>query len=167
MSAVLQQWVTQQTGIEAVWMHQNAPRVAKPHATLEIIASPLIGDGAVSQPDSEGIVTITQNNEPTVSIKIYTDGDPRQPLELMTALRRSLFKDSVRELLSGSGWHFVDVLLGPDNIPQLVGTRWEPRAVMDLRFRLADIFEDDLGVIDSVRIAGNVSGTEINIDTGE
>lgn len=164
----LRNWVANQTGLTTIWMNPNAPRPAKPYATIQLISSPDIGLPYTSEPDDTGSGTIRIQREVTVSVQIYeevTNNDPRAAYLRAIALRDSLYLPSVRDTLATDGWGLRGIDLLADT-PQQVGDGWEPRATFDARFGVAVDQTDDLGLIETAEITGTVeSGDESITDT--
>jgi len=164
----LQTWLADVTGLTTIWEHQNAPRPPRPYASLNILTSPSVGHENRGPVDQNGDATISLIVEPTISVKLYyASTDPREAILEMFKVRRSLFSPSVRESLKGNGWSFIEVLGPPQNIPELIDSEYESRAVMDIRFRTLDTFIDNLGVVEFAEIEGAVEYAEIDGDLGE
>lgn len=160
MSDALRQWVADQSGLVAIWLNPDAPRPPKPYATLQLTSVLRVGRGYIGPVDAEGLATISLDREVVVSVTIYesTDNaDPRSALDRAATLRDSLELISVRDTLAQGGWSLRAVELLTD-APQLVETKWEPRAVFDARFGTRKEIIDDLGLIETVEVTGTVSG---------
>ena len=170
MTDALRQWVADETGLNAIWMHPDAQRPARPYATLQIINTQRVGRAYYGPVNEDGESTISLDREVVVSVTIYEsteEPDPRKALQRAEDLRDSLEKLSVRETLLENGWALRAVELLTD-APQLVDTKWEPRAVFDVRMGTTKHMLDDLGVIESVEITGteSVSGFESMTEAG-
>ena len=160
MTDALRQWVADQTGLTAIWMHPDAPRPEKPYATLQLLNSTRVGRAWIGNVDGDGNAPVEFDRDVTVSITLYErtdEPDPRSAFEAAEALRDSLELPSVRATLADNGWSFRGVELLTDT-PQLLGTTWEPRAVFDARFGTRKALIDDLGLIETVGITGTVAG---------
>lgn len=159
----LQQLARTELGIPVIWGNPNAPRPPKPYATISIISDVQQANSSRSPLDDDFKSLIITHDQVTTSLSVYSsiDADPRDGLERMRSLRQALVMPSVLLGLSEGGWSFVRVLMGPNNIPNLVDTRWEPRAIMDVEWRVARSVLDDLGLVEQVDISGAVSGKTI------
>ena len=160
MTDALRQWVADQTGLTAIWMHPDAPRPARPYAALQITNSERIGRAWTGPADAEGMAQVTFDRDVTVNVQIYGSSashDPRQAFVIAEDLRDSLELTSVRAGLADDGWSFRGVELLTD-APELLDTTWEPRAVFDVRFGTSKELMDDLGLIETAGITGTVAG---------
>ena len=160
MTDALRQWVADESGLVAIWMHPDAPRPAKPYASLQVSSVQRVGRSYIGPVDADGDAVISHDREAVVSVSIYesTDNpDPRSALERAEDLRDSLEKPSVRGTLAANGWSLRAVELLTD-APQLIDTKWEPRAVFDVRFGTQKQIIDDLGLIETAGITGTVAG---------
>lgn len=147
-------WVETYTGIGAGngrWLNQVMGRPAKPYATLQIIADPIMG----------GIDAEYQKyNNTTEHIDKVTFGDRRMSLQVTTytdpptaagqlharhilnAALASLRSQVVQDLFSSAGLSFWQQLSGVQEIDEQLGQRWEHRAQVDLEFGYVSIFTD-------------------------
>jgi len=156
----LRQWVADQTGLAAIWMHPDAPRPARPYAALQVTNSERIGRAWTGAPGTDGNAPIEFDRDVTVSVQIYGSSashDPRQAFGIAEDLRDSLELTSVRAGLAEDGWSFRGVELLTD-APELLDTTWEPRAVFDVRFGTRKALVDDLGLIETVEVTGMFNG---------
>lgn len=149
----LQAWVTDTLNITAVWLNPNAPRPARPYATLQTVSRRRIGSASTGHPDATGDATITGDREVTLSVQYLgaaDSNDPRDGYEELQALVDSLERPSVIEALDSTGWAFIRTALLQDITAQ-VGTQWEPRAVVDIEFRATATQTDQVGVVETVK----------------
>ena len=163
MTDALRQWVADQTGLVAIWMHPDAPRPARPYAALQITNSERIGRAWTGPVDAEGMAQVTFDRDVTISVQVYgssANTDPRSAFVIAEGLRDSLELISVRETLANNGWSFRGVELLTD-APELLDTTWEPRAVFDARFGTRKALIDDLGLIETAGITGTVAGRTV------
>lgn len=159
MTDALRQWVANEADLVTIWSHPNAERPQRPYATIQLIASPRIGRAYVGRPNNDGEARVLLDRELTISAQVYestNESDPRSAFQRCESLRDSLDKPSVREFLSGNGFSVRAIELLQDT-PQLVDTRWEPRATLDVRFGLAKEMLDDVGVIEQIEVLGEMS----------
>lgn len=134
------------SGMPVIYLYNNAPRPTVDYITLLISTCTTIGwDWTENPTDDSGISNMVGDREFTVQIQGY-GGDP---MTVLQNLRTSLQKQSVLDTLNAVGIVSVN-WLGISDITTLIDTRFEQRASMDILFRMADIYTDNLGVIDTV-----------------
>ena len=157
MSEPIRQWVADQTGLVTIWAHANAERPPRPYVTINQLSRTKVGRANVGRPDGTGEVAVTGNRELSFSIQVIESSeqpDPRAAFEVAEALADSLDLPSVRADLSKQGWAFVRIE-SLNDVPQVVGTKWEPRATLDVVFRTAVEQSDNVGVVENVEITGD------------
>jgi hypothetical protein len=162
MSDAIRQWVADQTGLTTIWMHPNAPRPVRPYCTLQITDVALVGEPVYRKVGANGERQVWLDREATVSVQVYesTDtADPRAALERAEDLRDSLELVTVRQDLADAGWAVRGYELLSD-VPQLLDSQWEPRAVFDVRFGTTKELIEDVGLIESIEITGSVRDTD-------
>ena len=170
-SEALRQWVADQSGVETIWLHPNAPRPdSRPYATVRLNNSNRVHREVVGEPDGGGIATVTGDRDAILSIQIVGDSsrtqDPRAPLEMVELIRDTLELPSIRASLRAAGWVLREIEMITD-IPAEVATGWEPRAAMDVRFGRVVSQTDDVGLIESTEVSGTAKtadGGELEID---
>lgn len=159
MTDALRQWVANETGLTVIWSHPNAERPQRPYATTQIVSSPRVGRAYVGRPNQDGESRVLLDRDLTISVQVYestNELDPRKAFQRCEDLRDSLDKPSVREFLTGNGFAVRAIELLQDT-PQLVDTKWEPRATLDVRFGLAKELLDDVGVIEQIELLGEMT----------
>lgn len=143
-----------------VYYYPNAPRPTVDYVTLLISSVNQIGWDYVPMPsDNSGIVEQVGDREFIVTVQGY-GGDP---LTVLENLRTSLQKQTVLDSLANKGIVFVNWYTIQD-ITDLVDSRFEQRATMDILFRIAQEYFDNLGVISQTEIEEiifNVDGSLI------
>lgn len=144
------------SGMSAVWYFPNAPRPTVDYITLQISSLVQIGWDYIPQPvDDAGNVEGVGDREFTLHVQAY-GGDPFTVLE---NLRTSLQKPTVLDSLRANG--IVAVNWFPiQDITDLVDSRFEQRASMDILFRIAQEWIDTLGTIAQVEIEETI----LNVD---
>lgn len=133
-------------GITVVEANQNAPRPALPYITLYVTSTPLNEHANQSAPNSAGTASI--ENEAAVMASVQCFGENSK--SIMDGLRLSLEKVTVRQALRAAGLPYIRTLNGVNDLTEVVGTKYEPRAGMDLEFRAVMAVTDSVGVIESV-----------------
>lgn len=143
-----------------VYYYPNAPRPVVDYVSLQISAVNQIGWDYVPRPsDDPGIVEQVGDREFTMSIQAY-GGDV---LTVLNNLRTSLQKDTVLDTLRANGVAFVN-WFSINDITDLIDSRFEQRAAMDVLFRIADEYFDTLGTIGQLELEEeilNVDGSTI------
>lgn len=137
------------SGMPAIYLYANSPRPLVDYITLYITSVSQIGWDYTQEPTSDaGIANMIGDREFVLQVSSY-GGDP---LTVLNNLRTSLQKETVLDSLRANGIVFVS-WYDISDVTQLIDSRFEQRAVMDIRFRIADIYTDTLGVIDTVHDA--------------
>lgn len=136
--------------ITVIEANQNTPRPARPYITLLVTSTPLSEHPNVSAPNSVGDASI--ENEAAVMVSLQCFGDNSK--SIMDGIRMSLEKVSVRLALRADCLAYIRTTNGVMDTTATVGTKFEPRASMDLEFRSVSAVIDNIGVIESVEITG-------------
>lgn len=142
--------------------YENAPRPPTDYITININTFIQVGQDYVPRPqDNPGDVEQIGDREFTVNIQAY-GGNTIGNLEI---LRRSLQKQTVLDTLRANGIVFAQQFQILD-ITELVNTRFEKRASMDILFRMGQTYGDELGSISTVEIEGEfLQGDVVVVDT--
>lgn len=135
------------TGCSVVFLNENAPRPAQPYATLFLSSLNQVGEDYTPMADSNGLVGMVGDREFTLQIQAY-GGDCITRLE---NLRSSLQMQTVLDGLRANGIVFVHHF-GINDTTELLDSRFEKRAAMDVLFRMGQDYQDNLGLIESVEI---------------
>lgn len=151
-------------GMPVIYLYPNAPRPTVDYVSLYISTVNEIGWDYTEDPtDDSGVANMIGDREFTVQAQAY-GGDP---VTVLQNLRTSLQKQTVLDSLRVNGIVFFN--WSPINdITELVDSRYEQRATMDIFFRIADIYTDTLGVIDTVVLQEeflNAEGTIVYNET--
>lgn len=135
-------------GMPAVYYYPNAPRPEVDYVSLQITSLSQIGWDYVPRPTATpGTVTQVGDREFTFQVQAY-GGDV---LTVLENLRTSLQKQTVLDTLRANGIVFVNQFPIND-ITDLIDTRFEQRATMDILFRISQQYLDTLGIIDIVQL---------------
>lgn len=139
--------VTNSPGCSVIFLNENAPRPAQPYVTL--LLSPLnqIGEDFSPGADTTGLVDMVGDREFTLQIQTY-GGDCITRLE---NLRSSLQKQTVLDSLRANGIVFVNHF-GIIDTTELLDSRFEKRAAMDVLFRIGQDYQDNVGLIETVEV---------------
>lgn len=144
--------------VPAIWMHQNAPRPLVPHVTLHMKTINSKGVDAFL-PDTDEIVG---NRNFVLMIQGFGLG----AMGFMEALKTSLEKPSIQLYLTQNNLVFVD-RLAINCISEVVDSRWEERAQLDLLMRFAQVDSEVLPKIEHVDIEKDFFGPDLNTITVE
>lgn len=158
----LYDWASTQAGeTPVIWANQNAPAPAGTFITLLI--NPVINIGQDYQTPPEevfGMARIIGNREFTLSIQGFGSGS----FQILSDIRFSLNKWTVQHALRLEGIAIIEKL-GLNDISELFDTEIEERVSLDVRFRIASPFiedlttaDDEVGVIETVEYEGDLSG---------
>lgn len=159
----LQQFAKEQLGFEVIWARQDAPRPPRPYATISIVSDVQQEHASLSALNQDEEATVITHDQVTVSFSVYseTTQHPFDAMDRLKSLRQSFMMPSKLFELGEKGWAFVRILLGPNDVSELVDSRWQPRAVMDVEFRIARSVLDFLGSVEQVGISGEISGLPV------
>lgn len=151
-------------GMPVTMYYENAPRPTAPYVTINLASINQIGwDWTPNPTDNAGDVDIVGDREFTIQLQAY-GGDPFTILE---NLRTSLQKQGVLDTLRLVGIVYVSWMPLID-LTELIDTRFEKRAQMDVLFRIAQDATEALGTIATVEAEEkifNAGGTLILDET--
>ena len=158
MISALYTWAAGQLTDTVIWANQDGPQPDGIYTTLNVIAGIREGLPYITAPDATGGVVISQGQLLTLSINTFGS----DALGIIQTLRDSVEKITVQRDLRTSGFAYVRVLSGPQDVAAITGTTWQPRAQMDVQFRAAVSIADDVGIIASVGYSGG-NGTASDV----
>lgn len=142
----LYSWATSVLGSNpVVWYYPNAPRPQEYYTTLFLSNMIIVGQDYVGQPTDSEIESISGNREFTLTAQSY-GGDVMGRME---TLRTSLQKPSVQAALRASNIVTInsDAVI---DLTDIVNTGYEPRASVDMHFRIAQTTDDENGLIQAI-----------------
>lgn len=162
----LYNWAVANTpsGMPVIYYYNNSPRPTVDYITLYITSVTQIGWDFIQQPLSDsGVDEQVGDREFTLQIQAY-GGDP---LTVLNNLRSSLQIPRVLDTLRANGivlanWFPIN------DLTTLIDTRYEQRGSFDVLFRIADVYDDNSGVIDTVveqEILKDATGTIVYNET--
>lgn len=144
----LYSWATANSGgASVIFLNENAPRPAQPYVTLFLSSLTQIGEDYTPESDVNGLVDMVGDREFTLQIQTY-GGDCITRLE---NLRSSLQMQTVLDTLRANGIVFVNHFAISD-VTELLDSRFEKRAAMDVLFRIGQNYTDNLGLIQTVQV---------------
>lgn len=144
-----------------VWMNQNSPRPAKPYISLFLSGIQRAGEDSYSLVDAlTGNMTVTGNREFDLSVNIYGTGANA----LLCDLVDNIHKISVLEALRVYGIALVDVGTVND-LSEVLDSRFEERAVVDLRMRVGSSVSEVVDRIETVAITHKIIDEGLDVIT--
>ena len=136
------------SGMPVIYLYPNAPRPTIDYVTLYISTISQVGWDFTQQPlADDGIAQMIGDREFILQVQGY-GGDP---VTYLQNLRTSLQKQTILDTLRSNGIVFFNWAPISD-ITELIDSRFEQRATMDVFFRIADVYTDNLGVINTVEL---------------
>lgn len=147
---ILYSWVSSIiTTKQFIWLDQNSPRPSLPYLGGRIGSYSFIHDDYVGSPDSSGYSEITGNRE----FVLYLEAYGNTSFESLEQLVMSLNKIDVISLLISNNIVFVNEMNDIVDLSELLDSRYEERASLDLLFRIASSDTDEnRGIIETVKI---------------
>lgn len=135
-------------GMPVIYYYQNAPRPTVDYVTLYITSTVQIGRDFTQSPlTTAGTSAMIGDREFTLQIQAY-GGDP---ITILENLRTSLQIVTVLDSLRAQGLVYVD-WLAINDITDLINSRYEQRASMDLRWRIAQQYTEQAGAISTANV---------------
>lgn len=157
MRTELWQIVKDLSGIDNVlWSNGDQEFTGRPLITLQARLTSA-GNHDYSPPDEFGIATVGQDQDVTLSIQYYDDSLPYSAFDALQTIRNKLELIGTQQAIREAGLAYVQILQDVTDAPAITGTTWESRAIMDVQLRTLTQQTDDVGLIESVRIAGTVN----------
>jgi hypothetical protein len=162
----LYQWAVSQVpaGMPVIYWQPNAPRPTIPYITLFISQVTAVNqDWSDHEATGLGIINMRGNRQFTLEVQSYGS----DPLTIVENLRTSLQKQTVLDTLRVNGIAFYSSLTIND-ITELVDSKFERRAALDILFGVGQVYTDTPGFFDQVElteVVDNVDGVEIYNDS--
>lgn len=136
------------SGTPVIFYEPNAPRPIVPYVTLYLNSVTAINqDWSSTEADSIGVINMKGDRQFTLQIQAYGN----DPLTLLENIRTSLQKQTVLDNLRASGIAFYESLTIND-ISELVDSKYERRAQLDILFGLAQIYNDAPGYFSTIEV---------------
>ena len=143
-------WAVSQVpvGMPVIWWQPNAPRPVVPYITLFLQSVTAINQDWTSPiSDINGVINMKGDRSFTLQVQGYGE----DPLTLLENIRTSLQKQTVLDTLRINGIAFYQSLTIND-ITDLVDSRFERRAQLDIMFGIAQIYTDNPGFFDEIEV---------------
>ena len=143
--------------VPVIFSDQNAPRPAYPYATIRMNSIVKIGWDEIREINPQtNIATIGGQRRATISVNYFGT----KPLEEISKAFNSLEKQTVQDQLAASGIA-IQEKNDIQNLTAMLETVFEERSFFDFFIGLADNVQDDLGIIETVELTGQLSGGTI------
>lgn len=154
-------WAKLELEMEFIWADQDAHRPNKPYGSMKIIP----GFTKIGATDNithklDGVFNVAGTREFTLSLNCYGSS----ALERANFVSSSLEKPTVIEKFNTAGLVIVKVEQVND-LSIVIDTAFETRSQVDIKFRIAQVVEDNIGFIEIVEIKNNNNGKTLIIDT--
>ena len=153
----------------ATQAENNRPRPSLPYFTFRTASLVPIGNDSVLTPNEDGVAETIGDREFTISIQYFGDNAVGKLDYLYTCLT----KEKVKSDFEVAGFVFVMLIGNINNISELLDSKFEERASMDLLCRVASVIEDaDVGYINGEKIdytykLGDITILEGSMESGE
>ncbi|EOH0525710.1 hypothetical protein ACLMVZ_000296 [Klebsiella aerogenes] len=144
--------------IPVIRANQNGPRPKLPYATYQISARTTIGGDDYGLVDGSGLMPVKGTREGAILVNFY-GGEARENADnLVNTIRKTTSRYLMHRL------HLVINTSG--SVTDLTALRddanFEPMANLDLTFRYTTNYTDDVGLIETVDVTGEVGGEGIH-----
>ncbi|EEV9286084.1 TPA: hypothetical protein L0W28_000469 [Escherichia coli] len=150
--------LSQLIAIPVIRANQSGPRPKLPYATYQISARTTIGGDDYGLVDGSGLMPVKGVREGTILVNFYGDEARENADNLVNAIRKTTSRYLMRRL------HLVINATG--SVTDLTALRddanFEPMANIDLNFRYTTNYTDDVGLIETVDVTGQVGGEGIH-----
>lgn len=169
IKTIIQKWVDDVTDsdVNVVFSNQNGPRPAYPYVTIHKTASTETEYSTVEPPDENGIADIIDDQTISISLQSFGEG----AADIMCGLRDQLKKVTTLQYFRDKKMPFIRILSGVNDMTDVIASRQEERAGMDLEFRAANVISDDVGLIETVSGSGeleisSIEKVDVTFETG-
>lgn len=153
--------LTEAAAVTVIYADQAAPRPNYPYAVLRLESIVKVGWDELRSLDNNNVATYGGQRRGTVSVD-YFGADPVQELSKAT---NALERQTILDLFADNGIAIQEkneVL----NLTRVLETEFEQRASFDFFIGFADNYEDDLGIIESVEVEGEMNEGSETVTTG-
>ena len=143
-------------GMPVIYYNPNAPRPTVPYVTLYLNSITAVNqDYSYPNADSMGVINMKGDRNFTLQVQAYGG----EPLNVLENMRSSLQKVTILDALRTAGIAFYQSLTITD-ITELVDSKFERRAQMDILFGIGQTYTDNPGYFNTVV----VDETILNVD---
>ena len=149
--ALVQSWVSDQTGETTIFAEQDGPRPVLPYNTVRVQDQTVPGLANIRLSDSD---QDRHTLETMTTIEITAYG--ASAIQTIINLKLSLELQSVRDFFRGGNYPIANVE-SIVNLSRVVDVAFEPRSILTINFHGTQELTDDLGKIETVVL----NGTEV------
>lgn len=135
-------------GMPVIFYEPNAPRPVVPYVTLYMNTVTAVNQDWAS-PNSDNLGNIDMHGDRQFTLQVQAYGN--DPLTVLENIRTSLQKQTVLDTLRANGIAFYQSLTIND-ITELVDSRFERRAQLDILFGIGQVYQDTPGFFDEIEI---------------
>lgn len=134
--------------------------ISPPYATLRVIARNDVGNPEFGPVGDDGIQSIRQVIEGSLSVKVY-GGAARRHLD---NLRSRTKKMTSRDIMTREKF----IIYATESVMDVQVMRGdvyaEPCSVLDMGYRFTQLFKDNVGLIEHVNVAGEIGTVPVSFD---
>lgn len=153
LKATLYNLVQPLLGETTIWLDQSAPRPALPYVGIRITPFQAVNNDYYDAPDTNGAMVIKGDREFTLNVQRYGPDS----VMVLSAFVDKLRKWSVIEDFMAAKIAVVDTALPVTDISFAKdGVKYEPRAAVDIRFRVKSQIADVVELIETVNANGDL-----------
>ncbi len=139
-------------GMPIIFLYPNAPRPTVPYITLYISSVTSVHqDWSYHKSDPNGVITQKGDRQFVLQIQAYGHNATNDPLTVVENIRTSLQKQTTLGTLRANGIAVFNALTIND-ITELVDSRYERRAQIDILMGIAQTYTDNPGYFDQIEI---------------
>ena len=147
---------------QVVWYYPNAPAPSRPYATLQVFAEVREAQENVRKTSTTGKYNIFVPVTQTLRVQLYGQ-QGTDVCESLNVLARKLEMPTYADKCFAAGVAFFNAESVIDLTEVLDDASAMPRASIDFHVRTNSILEDDLGVIEQVKVDENIKIDETDI----
>lgn len=146
--------LSQLSEIPFIRANQNGPRLNLPYATYQVGSRTTVGSEEYGLAGDDGVIPIVGVREGTILINFFGDGARWHAEDLVNSIRKVTSHDLMRKLNL--------ILFATGNVTNVTALRdnvtFEEMANVDVSFRYAAKYSDNVGVIETVDATGEIQG---------
>lgn len=141
------------SGMPVIFYQPNAPRPLIPYLTIFLNLTNAIGyDYSSNTADINGDIAMKGDRQMIVQLQSYGN----DPITVLENIRTSLQKQTVLDILSANEMSFL-TSFGVNDITDLVDSKFEKRAQLDISLAIAQIYSDSPGFFDTIELTENIN----------
>ena len=147
------------SGMPVIYYQPNAPRPNEPYVSLYLNSITAVNQD-YSAPNSDVNGNIYMHGDRNFTLQVQAYGN--DPLTVLENMRISLQKQTVLDTLRANGIAFYQSLTITD-ITDLVDSKYERRAQLDILFGIGQVYQDAPGYFDIIEVDENILDAEDTI----